>query len=318
MNLIDILLVIVILLSVWSGYNKGFLLGSLELLSLIAGLVITFFTYKYVAIALDKFIPSLGVWSLPLSFIITLIVVRILISIVISNLLKVIPNQAHYNVVNKAAGVVPGFINGVIYATIISALLLATPLFEGLSDKARDSQIVNRVTPTAEWIESKLSPVFDEAVKRSMTKLTVEPESKESIKMPFTVTEPEVREDLEANMLVLVNEERAKEGLKPLKADPEMQVVARKHSVDMFARSYFSHVTPDGVDPFDRMRREKVKFLTAGENLAYAQTLRIAHRGLMNSPGHRANILRKAFGRVGIGIMDGGIYGLMITQNFRN
>ncbi|MDQ3129497.1 MAG: colicin V production protein, partial [Acidobacteriota bacterium] len=44
----------------------------------------------------------------------------------------------------------------------------------------------------------------------------------------------------------------------------------------------------------------------------------IAHTGLMNSPGHRANILQPNFGRVGIGVLDGGRRGLMITQNFRN
>jgi uncharacterized protein YkwD len=38
----------------------------------------------------------------------------------------------------------------------------------------------------------------------------------------------------------------------------------------------------------------------------------------MNSPGHRANILRQQFGRVGIGIMDGGMRGLMVSQEFRN
>ena len=97
-----------------------------------------------------------------------------------------------------------------------------------------------------------------------------------------------------------------------------MLVVARAHSADMFARGYFSHVTPEGTSPFDRMKREKVRFLAAGENLALGQTLNICHRGLMNSPGHRANILSKAFGRVGIGILDGGFHGLMITQNFRN
>jgi uncharacterized protein YkwD len=119
-------------------------------------------------------------------------------------------------------------------------------------------------------------------------------------------------------MLQLVNEERAKEGLKALKADPEIQVVARRHSADMFARGYFSHVTPEGKDPFDRMRAGGVKFLAAGENLALAQTLSIAHTGLMNSPGHRANILHNSFGRLGIGVLDAGIRGLMITQNFRN
>jgi uncharacterized protein YkwD len=86
----------------------------------------------------------------------------------------------------------------------------------------------------------------------------------------------------------------------------------------MLARGYFSHVTPDGKDPFDRLRAEGVRFLNAGENLALARNLAMAHQGLMDSPGHRANILRPQFGRVGIGIVDAGRYGLMVTQNFRN
>jgi uncharacterized protein YkwD len=119
-------------------------------------------------------------------------------------------------------------------------------------------------------------------------------------------------------MLVLVNQERTKRGLRPVKADPEMTRVARAHSIDMFARGYFSHYSPEKKDPFDRMRQAGVKFLTAGENLALGRTLKICHEGLMNSPGHKANILNPSFGRLGIGIMDGGIYGLMISQEFRN
>ncbi|CAN7706842.1 CAP domain-containing protein [Variovorax sp. LjRoot290] len=59
-------------------------------------------------------------------------------------------------------------------------------------------------------------------------------------------------------MLVLLNEERRKHGLRPLKADPQALETARAHSSDMFARSYFSHITPDGRTPFDRMRRAGV------------------------------------------------------------
>jgi uncharacterized protein YkwD len=61
-----------------------------------------------------------------------------------------------------------------------------------------------------------------------------------------------------------------------------------------------------------------VRFLTAGENLAFAPTVASAHEGLMQSPGHRANILRPQFARVGIGIEDGGVHGLMVTEDFRN
>jgi uncharacterized protein YkwD len=119
-------------------------------------------------------------------------------------------------------------------------------------------------------------------------------------------------------MLEMVNAERAKKRLKPLAADPQLAEVARAHSRDMFARGYFSHVTPEGKDPFDRMRADDVRFLAAGENLALAPTLPGAYQLLMNSPGHRANMLRPQFGRLGIGVLDGGARGLMITQDFRN
>jgi uncharacterized protein YkwD len=92
--------------------------------------------------------------------------------------------------------------------------------------------------------------------------------------------------------------------------------VARAYSADMFARGYFSHLDPDGKSPFDRMRAGDVEFGTAGENLALAPTLKLAHQGLMNSPGHRANILKPEYRTVGIGIVDGGAYGLMVTQDF--
>jgi uncharacterized protein YkwD len=97
-----------------------------------------------------------------------------------------------------------------------------------------------------------------------------------------------------------------------------MAEVARAHSRDMFARGYFSHVSPDGGKLSERIRQRELRYLLAGENLALAPTLPMAHQGLMNSPGHRANILRPHFGRLGIGVLDGGAHGLMVTQNFRN
>ena len=102
------------------------------------------------------------------------------------------------------------------------------------------------------------------------------------------------------------------------KRGASMAEVARAHSRDMFARSYFSHTNPEGQEAFDRMRQAGITYRVAGENLALAQTLPSAHQGLMNSPGHRANILLPRYGRVGIGVLDGGRYGLMVTQNFRN
>ena len=317
MNFIDVFLIIVVLLSVWNGWRKGFVIGAFELISWIGTLFIGFFGYKYVAALLKSFL-SLGVWTLPVAFILTLIIARIILSLIINNVLKITPVDTHYNLVNKGLGIAPGFINGAIYATLIAGLLLAFPISDTLSETTRESKIASKLAGQVEWFDERLSPIFDKAISQSMNKLTIQPESDRSVKLPYSVAGPKVRADLEAEMLQLVNEERKKQNLRPLKPDPELTIVARAHSKDMFARGYFAHLTPEGKTPFDRMRASGVRYMSAGENLALGQTLTICHNGLMNSPGHRANILDGSYGRVGIGILDGGMHGLMVTQNFRN
>jgi uncharacterized protein YkwD len=318
MNWVDISLILVVLLAMWSGWQRGFISGTLNLIAWAGSLLIGFYFYPYTANFIEKDITSLDVWTLPVAFISTIIIARILLAIIVYAILSATPPQLHRNELNHFLGIIPGFVNGAIYATLIAALLLAFPLSDSISTGTRNSEIANKLTVEVEWLEEKLSPVFDKAVNQTINKLTVEPGSEESVRLPFTMSNIEVRTDLEAKMIDMVNEERRKRGLNILKPDTELTRVARAHSKDMFMRGYFSHYTPEGKDPFDRMRRAGVAFLQAGENLALAQTLSIAHQGLMNSPGHRENILRPAFGRIGIGIYDGGVRGLMISQEFRN
>jgi len=167
-----------------------------------------------------------------------------------------------------------------------------------------------------------LEPELERLLKRIPTQsllfvITPAPTSKETTKLSFPVEIKLVESPVdEGKMFELLNKERIEAGLKPLEWDPEIVPVARAHSRDMFVRSYFSHYNPEGESAFERMDKAGLKFLAAGENLAYAPTVEIAHQGLMNSPGHRDNILRKEFGRVGIGVIDGGIFGKMFTQNF--
>jgi uncharacterized protein YkwD len=259
-----------------------------------------------------------GAWGQPIAFLLVVIVTSLLILLLERQILKRLPKDVHQRRANRALGIVPGFINGLIIAAILAALLLAVPLPDGLLNSTRESALANRLAIVTDRLEAALAPVFDEAVKRTMNMRTIPPESERTVNLPFKVSDPKPRPDLEAKMLELVNRERAAAGLELLAADPELTEVARQHSIDMFARGYFSHNSLDGRSPFDRMRAVNVRFLTAGENLALAPTLPIAHTGLMDSPGHRANILRSSFGRVGIGILDGGRRGLMVTQNFRN
>jgi uncharacterized protein YkwD len=284
----------------------------------LASLLFAFRAYKYAADFLDKHATSLGVWTVPLAFVGSYFIAWLILSALANAFIRHAPKEAHTNVFNKTLGILPGAIYGLINAAIVSVILTVAPIFDSLSASARESKIANALTPPIAWAEEKLSPVFDEAINHTINTLTVNPTSEKSIDLSFSVKDPKPRPDLEAEMLNMVNKERREQGLPILAPDPELREVARAHSRDMLARSYFSHNTPEGKTVADRARRAKVRYLTIGENLALAPTLKMAHTGLMNSPGHRANILRNTFARVGIGILDGGRYGIMVTQNFRN
>lgn len=133
---------------------------------------------------------------------------------------------------------------------------------------------------------------------------------------PAQPQEPAGISSMEAEMLRLLNAERAKAGARPLVMDPVLVKVARLKSQDMVRLGYFGHNSPTYGSPFAMLKAFGVSYRTAGENLAGNPTVAGAHASLMNSPGHRRNLLNPAFGRVGIGIVRGGPYGLMITQLF--
>ena len=318
MNLVDLLLGLVILASVWAGWRRGLMVAGADVLSLVVSVASAFLLYPGAVRLLERHELQWGVWTAPLAFLALYVLVRLVLGSLIGGLFKAVPTRVHAHPVNRALGALPGTVNGLINATIASMLLLGLPLTDEITRTTNESALAGRFAAPAEWLETRLRTIFDPALERTLSKLTVPPDSQQSISLPFKVETPRQRPDLESSMLDLVNEERRAHGLRPLRADPEAAEVARAHSKDMFARGYFSHITPEGRTPFERMRRSGLRFRAAGENLAFARTLQMAHKGLMNSPGHRANILRPAFGRAGIGILDGGRYGLMVTQAFRD
>jgi uncharacterized protein YkwD len=317
MNYIDVLLWLVILLAIWSGWNRGFIMGSIDLGSWIGSAFIAFIGYQPFASFIESYVKAMGVWTAPIAFIFLLVLSKILLA---SLLYWIFPNSrdVHQHTANRALGLLPGFITGIINAAIIAALLLAFPISNNITATTRNSSTANILAGKIEWLDEKLAPVFDGAVKKSINNLVVHPASNETVHLNFTVKSATPRQDLEIKMVELVNEERRKQGLSPLTVDPTLVGVGRAHSQDMFNRGYFSHYSLEGKTVSDRLKTAGVHFLLAGENLALAQTLTIAHNGLMESPGHRANILQPRYGKIGIGVLDGGIYGLMITQVFKN
>ncbi|MEU5703929.1 CAP domain-containing protein [Streptomyces aurantiacus] len=120
-----------------------------------------------------------------------------------------------------------------------------------------------------------------------------------------------------AEVVALTNAERAAAGLPPLTEDPLLIRAAQAHSVDMVARAFYSHTSPDGSEPWHRAAAAGSARRTIGENIACGQRSPAeVVRGWMDSPGHRANILKPAFTHIGVGFAGGGSAGTYWTQLF--
>ncbi|MGW0601813.1 CAP domain-containing protein [Streptomyces sp. NPDC002776] len=115
----------------------------------------------------------------------------------------------------------------------------------------------------------------------------------------------------------LTNRARAGAGLPPLAVDPLLTAAAQAHSADMVARAFYSHTSPDGSRPWDRAAAAGSRRRSIGENIACGQRSPAeVVQGWMNSPGHRANILKRDFTHIGVGFAGGGEAGTYWTQLF--
>ncbi|WP_170397088.1 CAP domain-containing protein [Ruegeria arenilitoris] len=135
----------------------------------------------------------------------------------------------------------------------------------------------------------------------------------------------------EQEMLALINDERTSRGLSPLQLETRLNASAEDHSTWMLNADIFSHTGSGGSSATERMEDAGFDFTgswRSGENIAWQSERGAAgisddveqlHQSLMNSPGHRANILNPDYEFIGIGIEEGDYNGwdaVMVTQNF--
>ncbi|WP_413805274.1 CAP domain-containing protein [Streptomyces sp. OE57] len=131
---------------------------------------------------------------------------------------------------------------------------------------------------------------------------------------PFT---PDGLLRLASEVIALTNAERAAARLAPLAPDPRLTAAAQAHSDDMVVRDFYSHTGPGGHQPWDRARAAGATHRGIGENIACGQrSPEEVVRGWMNSPGHRANILKPDFTHIGVGHATGSRAGTYWTQVF--
>jgi uncharacterized protein YkwD/uncharacterized membrane protein required for colicin V production len=315
-TLVDALVLVLIGLYVLEDIRNGILYGLVQLAGLLLSLLAALLFYSAVATQLvDRVGLGYGL-AKPLAFGGVWLLSDLLYSATIRRMTALASRDVARSSIGRTLGVVTGLARGVVVATLLLAIVAALPLPEPITSAVAESRIGSRLAGRGENVQRALGGVLGDAVQESISLLTVRPDSSERVDLSFRVASPRIDADAEGQLLALVNRARAENGLDPVTIDPTIREVGRAYAVRMFQEGFFAHVDPNGATPFDRMRTGGVTFRAAGENLALAPTVQIAHDGLMNSPGHRANILNPRYRRVGIGVADGGMHGKMFVQNF--
>jgi uncharacterized protein YkwD len=217
--------------------------------------------------------------------------------------------------VDRILGIVPATVRGMFLVAVAVLAIETLPLNSEIKAAVESSATGRAVSAGLASYEPALASFAGQLGGTSLLVTKIGEDQTEALALPDDLA---VAPDpvAERQLFDLVNEERTPRGLAALVWDDRLVPVARAHSEEMFALKYFSHESPVNGSPFDRLKAAGITYTRAGENLAYAQSIAVAHRALMESPGHRENILRPEFTRIGIGVISAGVYGRMVTQLF--
>lgn len=307
----DLLFLLVLLIFAVVGYWAG----AIRFVLIVVKWILAVFTGLYVYRSLQgwaaAYVEGQEAWLASLISMGAVLVVFILASVIQHLILRSMGEKVLGSSLNRLAGIIPGLAAGLLVC-VCCLYMLDLSGNSYYRNQVRDSRMYPALAPYSEAAAREIKPalyLLHHSVKTFPGDIVPE-------KKNYAGLSP--RPDLESQMLVLLNQERKKRKLSPLVADEAMRKVGRAHARDMLIHDYFSHTSQDGRDPFDRMKKAKIDYRYAGENLASAGTLERAHNGLMNSPSHKAAILSGNFKRVGIAVIDGGSKGLMIAQEFRD
>lgn len=316
LNWVDFIIILACLVFAIQSQSAGFVNEILNFSGLLFSLIGSLYFYPFIAKLITAVFTLPKITIAPISFLIAWLIMETLFFAAVKLFLSNFVTKLLDKPVNKYFGFVPGIISGLLFASFTLLFLVSLPISPLFKKDIIDSKIGSPLISAASRLEQPFNNIFGPIAKQSLTFLTVNPEEKGSVDLGYKQPEYQVDPAGEQQIFKLVNEERAKIGVAALVWDEKRTQVGRAHSKDMFERGYFSHYSPEGKDVGNRLEEAGISYEIAGENLALAPSIARAHEGLMNSPGHKRNILDPAFKRVGIGVIDGGVYGKMVTQVF--
>lgn len=315
-NWVDLLILAIFAYYISEAWRYGVWVILANFFSFLISLIIAIRTYPLVSGILKTNFSLSHSLSNALGYLAVAGIAETILSFFFGSLILKIPKDWWKKPWSKALAIFPALGEGLIIVAFILTLIMGLPVTPRIKEDVSNSKIGGFIVQKAAGFETILNEVFGGVIGDSLTYLTIKPGSNESIPIQAKADQLSVDATSESAMFSLINEERKKNGVGQLTWRAELVPIARAHAEDMWKRGYFSHYSPEGKGVGDRLTDSGVRFLIAGENLALAPTLSTAHNGLINSEGHRANILEPRFTQVGIGVIDNGIYGKMFVQIF--
>lgn len=321
LNLVDLFTIGFLVIWTIHGFRRGFLVSFADLLVLVASIYFATKIYPALSMFANSSYKIPRSFSNISSFTFLFGLIHLLLSIIFIRLIyppiKRFMVGLHLSKIDKIAGILPTAIGGIIWLSIILGILSWFPVNTYVKDLIAGSRIGAPIVKAASVVQPQAEKIVGNAIEDTIGFMTTRRGSDGEWK-PNIPADTKTRFDpaAEIYMLSLINKEREVQDLQSVVPDLRLREVARAHSMDMVKNNFFDHKSPTAGYLDDRLMASGIFYLMAGENLSYAQDIDLAHIGLMESEGHRANILEPYHGKVGIGIINAGPYGYMCTQVF--
>ena len=320
-NWIDLAIIIYLFVTLVSGLRRGLLSVAADFFCFGLAFILAIFSCRYGADFLVENFEISSAIAPVAAFFIGFFAFKIILSLIIHSFLSrtrilSIINQSFFN---RLLGAAMTLAYGGLVIFVILSLTFSLSLPAYISDHFYDSKAGSFVANDPLKLNPRLKSIFGDVLKETLNNLeflTVETGSNEINELDFKAENLKFSQENEERMLELINQERREKGLVELAADESIRKVARDYALYMFKNSYVAHQDLEGRMPAERLKDAGIECYSSGENIALSESVDSAHKGLMNSSGHRKNILWPFFRKIGIGAVNGGEYGIMFVQNF--
>lgn len=320
--MIDALLVALLLFLVVRGWFRGLVSEAMDLVGLILGIVLAF----RFGSAVGSLIEAMSGISADAARLVGGLIVLVAVGVAAALVARIVEPRVRWpglNLIDRAGGATLALAWGSFAAVVLLSLAVILPIPAAVSRQLDSSALTGFFTDPAGVPQAVFRRLSGDRVVEALLNLDslvgerrVIIEGEESVVLaPADPGDLEHDANAATEIFELLNRARLDEGADPLAWSPALAVVAQEHAVEMYLEGYFSHHSPVTGTVADRLEVAGITYSLAGENLALAATPTDVHNGLMGSPGHRENILRPEFRRVGVAVVAGPL-GLMSVQVF--